>query len=104
MTDSDKNGHRDRQHFDEVSGMRYLFGELSEAEQEEFEEAYFDDDAFFERFLAVKNDLLDLYARNELEPEIRTRMERSFLKTNPRRKQIAETKDFIRSVTAVSDR
>jgi hypothetical protein len=31
---------------------RYLLGELSEAEREQFEEAYFADDALFERFLA----------------------------------------------------
>jgi len=45
---------------------RYLLGELSEAEQERFEEAYFADDALFEQFQAVKDDLLDAYARDEL--------------------------------------
>ena len=45
---------------------RYLLGELSEQEQAELEEGYFADDALFERFRAVKDDLIDAYARGDL--------------------------------------
>jgi len=81
---------------------RYLLGELSEAEREQFEDAYFADDKFFERFLAVKDELLDAYARGELGEEKRLRFEKHFSETAPRRKQIDETKKFIGAITAVS--
>ena len=42
---------------------RYLLGELSEPELAHFEESYFADDSLFERFRAVKDDLIDAYAR-----------------------------------------
>src|SRR5215203_1913407 len=104
MTDINKNGDHGGRRFDEALAIQYLFGELSEAKKEEFEESYFDDDAFFERFLAVKNELLDLYARDELEPAVSTRMERAFLISDSRQNRIAETRDFIRSISTVADR
>jgi hypothetical protein len=81
---------------------RYLLGELSEAEREQFEESYFADDALFDRFLAVKDELLDAYARGELAEEKRTRFAQHFLAIAPRRQQLDETQEFIRVVTAVS--
>ena len=81
---------------------RYLLGELSEADRERFEEDYFADDELFERFLAVKDELLDLYARGELAEEKRARFASHFLTTAPRRRQLDETQNFIRAVTVVS--
>jgi len=81
---------------------RYLLGELSEAEREQLEESYFADDALFDRFLAVKDELLDAYARGELAEEKRTRFAQHFLATASRRQQLDETQEFIRAVTAVS--
>ena len=81
---------------------RYLLGELSEQEQGQFEEAYFADDALFERFRAVKDDLIDAYARGDLTGQKRERFEQHFLATEPRRQRVNETKEFIRSVTAAS--
>ncbi len=81
---------------------RYLLGELSEAEQEQFEEGYFADDALFERFLAFKNELLDGYARGELSEVKRARFAQHFLATASRRQQLDETQEFIRAVTAFS--
>lgn len=81
---------------------RYLLGELSEAEAARFEEDYFADDELFERFLAVKDELLDAYARGELAEEKRARFAKHFLTTAPRRRQLNETQEFIRAVTAVS--
>jgi len=81
---------------------RYLLGELSEAEREQFEEAYFTDDSLFERFLVVKDELLDAYARGELAEEKRVLFARHFLAAEPRRRQLGEAQEFIRAVTAVS--
>ena len=53
--------------FDEEMCVSYLLGELSENDQERFEAAYFADDVFFDRYMAVKNELLDLYSRGELD-------------------------------------
>jgi hypothetical protein len=78
---------------------RYLLGELPEPELEEFEEAYFADDKLFERYLAVKDELLDSSARGELPPEKLARLARHFQSTSPRRRQLEETKDFIQAVT-----
>lgn len=81
---------------------RYLLGELSEAEQEQFEEAYFADDALFEQFEAVKDEMLDAYARGELAEEKQARFAAHFLAAAPRRRQLDETQEFIRALTAVS--
>lgn len=104
MMEHNGDGATKKLQFDEEMCERYLFGELTEAEQESFEAAYFDDDAFFDRFIAVKTELLDLYSRGELEAEKRARMEPHFLATAPRRKRLAESGEFIRAVNAISDR
>ncbi len=88
--------------FDDEMCERYLLGELSEAEQARFEEAYFADDALFEQYLAVKDDLTDAFARNELDEEKRKRFAKHFSATAPRRRKIDETREFIRAVSAVS--
>jgi hypothetical protein len=100
----ENNGSQDWLQFDEALCERYLFGELTEPEQERFEEAYFDDDVFFDRFIAVKTELLDLYARGELDPEKRARMEPHFMATAPRRKRLEESREFIQVVNKMSDR
>ena len=104
MIEKNGNGAPSGLQFDEGMCERYLFGELTEAEQERFEAAYFDDDVFFDRFVAVKTELLDLYSRGELDAEKRSRMEPHFLETAPRRRRIAESGEFIQAVSAISDR
>jgi len=81
---------------------RYLLGELSEQEQTELEEAYFADDDLFERFLAVKDDLVDAYACGDLTGQKRARFEQHFLSSEPRRERVEEARGFIRAVTAAS--
>jgi len=88
--------------FDAEACERYLLGELPEVEREQFEEAYFADDELFERFLAVKDELLDNFARGELAEEKRLRFEKHFSATAPRQRKVDETKDFIGAITAVS--
>jgi hypothetical protein len=102
MTDKKSQTEIENGQFDEKMCERYLLGELSEAGREQFEEAYFADDELFERFLAVKDELLDNFARGELAEEKRLHFEKHFSATAPRRRQINETKKFISAITAVS--
>jgi hypothetical protein len=81
---------------------RYLLDELSEDEQTQFEESYFADDSLFERFLVVKDDLVDSYARGDLRGAERERFEQHFLLSQPRHRQVTNAKEFIRAVTSVS--
>ena len=78
----------------------YLLGELSEPEQAQLEESYFADDALFERFLAVKDELIDAYARGDLAGEKRRRFEQHYLASEPRRQRLEEAKEFIRAISA----
>jgi len=81
---------------------RYLLGESSEQEQTQLEEAYFADDALFERFLAVKDDLVDAYARGDLTGEKRELFEQHFMASEPRRQRVEEARRFVRAVTRAS--
>ena len=45
---------------------RYILGELSEAEQQRIEEAYFTDPAFLQDLLATRNDLIDAFVDGKL--------------------------------------
>jgi hypothetical protein len=104
MNSANGNGTSGNTPFDEGMCERYILGELSEPEQALFESSYFNDDAFFNRFVAVKDELLDLYARDALDPDKRRRVERHFRSTGPRRQRLAESDEFIRSVTAIEAR
>jgi hypothetical protein len=86
----------------EQTCKQYLLGELTETEQAQFEEAYFVDDQLFERFLAVKDDLVDAYARKELGGSERERFEQHFLATQSRRERVNQTREFIQSVSLLS--
>jgi len=104
MITTNENGTSGHLPFDEELCERYLFGELSEAEQERFEKAYFSDDSFFNKFLAVKDEVLDLYSRNELDHEKRRRMEPHFLASGSRKKHLTDSRDFINSITVIAER
>jgi len=82
----------------------YLLGEFSEQEQAQFEEEYFRDDALFERFLAVNDDLVDSYARGQLAGRKLELFENHFLATERRRQHVKEARTFIDAVNAASDR
>lgn len=81
---------------------QYLLGELSEAAQGEVEQAYFADDSLFERFLAVKDDLIDAYARGELKGEKLDRFEQHYLKSKARRQKVDESRALIQAASAAS--
>ncbi len=104
MSTTTDNGASAHVPFNEDLCERYLFGEMTEAEQESFETAYFSDDSFFNNFLAVKDEILDLYSRNELDLERRRRMEPHFLATVSRRDRLTESREFINAVTLIAER
>lgn len=93
----------DQTHDYENECERYLLGQLSEQEQTQLEAQYFEDDALFERFLAVKDELVDAYARGQLSAEKRQRFEEHFLATEPRRRRAAEARQFISAVNALAE-
>src|SRR5512138_2442454 len=64
---------------------RYLFGELSEAEQAQLEEHYFTDAQTFNQLAQLETELIDDYARGRLSPPMRARFERAYL-SNPNRR------------------
>ena len=74
---------------------QYLLGELSESECEEIEESYFADDSLFERFLAVKDDILDAYARGDLTGDKLKSFEEHYLASKARRQRVEEARDLI---------
>jgi hypothetical protein len=68
--------------------VRYLLGEaLTDAEQAEIEERYFTDDVYFDRLLAVEDDLIDSYVRGGLSADERAQFEHNFLASNRRREK-----------------
>ncbi len=66
----------------------YLLGDMSEGEQEQFAARYFADDALFEQLTGVKEELVDAYVRQQLEPRERELFERNFLSTPEGRQEV----------------
>ena len=64
---------------------RYLFGELSEAEQAQLEARYFTDAQVFNQLAQLEAELIDDYARGRLSAQMRARFERAYL-SNPNRR------------------
>jgi hypothetical protein len=91
----ENNGHNKMiaDEFNEDMCERYILGELSEGDQEQFEAAYFADDAFFEKYLAFKTDLLDLYSRGQLPEEKRQKFENIFLQRHHAGKELQTRKN-----------
>ena len=82
---------------------KYLLGELPEQQQTELEHRYFTDDALFERLMAVEDELINRYARNESSDEERKRMERYFLMSQGRCKRLMFTQALMRYLTSLSE-
>jgi hypothetical protein len=74
---------------DNLFMVRYLLGELPDEERVQFEDQYANDEECFEQLLAVEDDLIQEYVRNELSPHARRRFEEYFL-ISPKRRQKVE--------------
>ena len=70
----------DSQAADDTGYSQILLGEaLPESEQAEIEERYFTDDVYFDRLLALEDDLIDSHIRGTLSESETIRFERHFL-------------------------
>lgn len=78
---------------------RYLLGELSESDQQAFEEAYFRDAALFEQVAIVETELIDDFVRGRLDESIRARFETQYLAEGRRRERVK----FAEALAATSD-
>jgi len=82
------------------SMIRYLLGQLPDAERDELEDRYFSDDEVHEQLLAVEEELIDAYVHEALTPEDKACFESRFL-TSPERRQKIE---FARALAAANRR
>lgn len=71
---------------DENQIIRYLFGELSEAEQSQIEERFLRDREYLETVQAVEDELIDSFVRGGLSADERVRVEQ-YLAASPRKRQ-----------------
>ena len=81
--------------------VRFLLGELPEAERDQIEERYFSDAEYFEQICAVENDLIDRYARGLLSTKEQEMFERGYLTTPARRKRVAFARSLARAAAQV---
>ena len=75
--------------------IQYLLGEFSDVEQQEVEQRYMSDPAFYEQLLAVEDDLIDAYVEGELSQSRRSRFEKHFLVSPDRRARVGIGKAWI---------
>lgn len=80
--------------------IRYLLGELSEAEQGAFERLCFDDDQAFEELMAVEAELTDDYARGTLKGREREQFEQHLLRSPVWRDELALAKLITQTPTS----
>src|SRR5262245_59841703 len=73
---------------DEPRFIRYLVGDLPDAEQAELERQYFDDPAVVDRLSQTESRLLDDYARGQLPEDLRERVARRYLAHPVRRERL----------------
>ena len=83
--------------------LRYVLGELSDTEQEQFEEEYFADPQLFQQLQEARNDLMDSYVRDELPAAQRARFEQYFL-ASPRRRERVELARALAQEQATTSR
>ncbi|MBI3950501.1 MAG: hypothetical protein HY314_08615 [Acidobacteria bacterium] len=84
---------------DERLIVRYLLGELLEAEQIRLEERFFTDEEYFERLQAVEDDLIDDYVRGELSRRERERFEIYFLASPGRRERVEFARALMKTLS-----
>ncbi len=80
--------------------LRYLLGQLPDAERDTFEDRYFSDDQLHEQVLAIEEELIDAYVNGELEGQDKTAFERRFLSSPEYRHKLA----FAQALARQADR
>jgi len=69
--------------------VRYLFGQLTDEEREDFSGRYLEDDELFEEILAVKDELADEYRHGKMTPEDTALFEEFLRKYPPAEHELA---------------
>jgi anti-sigma factor RsiW len=84
--------------FSDQTLVRYLLGLLPEDQAEQLDEASVADDAVASRLIAIENDLIDDYVRNELDAGTRRRFECVYLASTHRRERVRFALQLLASV------
>ena len=74
----------------------YLLNELSEEDQERFEESYLSDPSLFEQVRALEEELIEDYVKGDLSGQERRLFERHYLDSNQRRARIEAARELLR--------
>jgi hypothetical protein len=74
----------------------YLLNELSEEDQERFEEAFLSDPSLFEQVQALEEELIEDYVKGDLSGQERRRFERHYLASDQRRARIEAARELLR--------
>ena len=81
----------------------YLLNELSEEDQERFEEAYLSDPSLFEEVQALEEELIEDYVKGDLSGQERRRFERHYLASDQRRARIEAARELLRFCSPKGD-
>lgn len=87
---------------DDKTIVRYLLGELPEAEQAQLEDRAFSDSDYLQQVRSVEKDLIDEYVRGELAGKERDAFERRFVASEGRRRQVVFARSFGQVIDEVS--
>lgn len=83
--------------------VRYLLGDLSQQEEENFEQRYFADDLAFEELQAAEGEVIDAYVRGELPERGRQHFEKKLAKSRRLQERVAIARVFTESISRKSD-
>jgi hypothetical protein len=78
--------------------LRYLLGELAEADQAALEQELLLDRGKFDRVWAVENELVDSYVRGEMSRAARERFEGHYLASPLHRERVAIAESFLTDI------
>lgn len=78
--------------------IRYLLGGLSEEERLQFEDHYAKDEEYFDQLLAIEDDLIQEYVRDELTAAERRRFEEYFLISPQRREKVKRASALLQVI------
>lgn len=79
--------------------VRYLLGDLSEQEEENFEQRYFADDRAFEELQATEGEVIDAYVRGELPDRGRQHFKKTLAKSRRLQERVAIARVFSESLS-----
>lgn len=88
-------GEDNRREGDDIVFMRYLLGELPEAERDRFEDEYLANEAVHEQLLAFEYELIDAYLRGELSRIERQDFEKRYTTTIAGREKLANARALV---------